>query len=182
MNFQGHSKYIDLSDEHISPLIFLQTQKVNSRQWSKIFDRDTDGVKEMEIKDREYTIIDLVNQCHDFSRDYSMMKDVKLPQVLRKMMEQQGIKAKELAKKVGLPYSTVASYLSGQKSTYDVSHLSRLADFFKVDIETLVFDKPAPKSNLNALPRQTIFSNWCKVTIETIASDPLPLKVEGDDE
>lgn len=120
------------------------------------------------------TFVDMVNHSHDLSRQNTVMKQVKLPHVLKKLMDQQGIKAKALAKKVGLPYSTVASYLSGNKSTYDVSHLSRLADHFGVDLETLLFDTQAAKPNLNALPRTTVFSNWCKVTIETIAAEPPP--------
>jgi transcriptional regulator with XRE-family HTH domain len=182
MNFWRDRKYIDLSRSFFSPLLFLQAENVNSRQWSKIHDRDTGEAKEMEIKVPESTLIDLLNQSHDFVRNYSMMKNVKLPLVLKRLMDQQDIKAKELAKKVGLPYSTVASYLSGKKATYDVSHLSRLAEFFKVDLETLVFDKPSAKLNLNALPRTTVFSNWCRVTIETIAADIIPPKVEDKDE
>ena len=203
MNLSVHAKDIGLSASSFQTLTFLQTKNVGSRSYISIYERDTGKGTTMEnesgkhkslleifqssddgsffLKNGKSVLVDLPHRGHDSSRNLIEMKEVKLPQVLKKLMEQQGIKAKPLAKKVGLPYSTVASYLSGQKSTYDVSHLSKIADYFGVDLETLLFDSPVKKLNLNALPRTTVFSNWCKVTIETIAAEPPTEKQGGKD-
>ena len=108
------------------------------------------------------------------------MKNVMLPEVLKKLMKAKGINLRSLSKDCGIPVSTLSTYLDAKKATYDPKHLSALASFFNVTLDYLLFESEQAAINLSNLPTENVFEGWLKVKIERAV--PLKGPRKGDKE
>jgi transcriptional regulator with XRE-family HTH domain len=97
-----------------------------------------------------------------------MANNVKIHKVLKSLMEEQGLTTAKLSKITGIPNSTLASYLSDLKASYNPSHLLMLAEHFQVSLEYLLTSKVSSSANLKSLPLEKIFSGYLKVNIERV--------------
>lgn len=97
-----------------------------------------------------------------------MDNNVKIHKVLQGLMEEKGLTTAKLSKKIGIPNSTLASYLSGVKASYNPSHLLLLAEHFNVSLEYLLTSKDSSAVGLKSLPLEKIFSGYLKVNIERV--------------
>lgn len=94
-----------------------------------------------------------------------VMKTIALPKTLKKLMSDQGISLRRLAKETRISQSTLSGYMNGSKKTYDPQHLGTLADHFGVSVDYLLFGKKA-NFNLKSIPSKKLFSKIVRLTIE----------------
>jgi len=85
---------------------------------------------------------------------------------LRKLLKDKGLSAKSLSKSIGIPSSTISSYLAGKKATYSPEHLAALSQYFGVTVDFLLFGNSPDVSSLNSLQTEGVFEGWLKVKIE----------------
>ncbi len=127
---------------------------------------------ESELK---YTIVIKAAQLNEVSRKLTQMSkkmSVQINKVLKQLMGVKGINAKELAKLSAIPQSTLSSYLSGVKASYEPNHLYNLSTVFDVSIEFLLFGKERDAGAiLNGLTTEQIFTGFLKVKIERVIPD-----------
>jgi len=95
----------------------------------------------------------------------------KLPTVLKRLMNERSVSARALAKATGISASTLSTYLAGKKTAYKAEHLKQLADYFSVNLDTLLFDRKAASKNFSSLKTEKVFSGWAKITVEKLAVD-----------
>ena len=107
------------------------------------------------------------------SRSAHEMKAVKLPDVVKKLMQKKGVSARTLSRACEIPMSTMSSYLTGRKASYSPQHLMALAEFFSVSVEYILTGKERSPVNLELLPTSPVFAGWLKVKVERyIPSEP----------
>lgn len=138
------------------------------KQGSKVSNTSMDTVS---------TRIDLAHVAQTYGRNRDAMKQVKFHSILKKLMDERKISSRALAKKVGIPHSTISSYLSGKKASYSAEHIGLLATFFNVSSDYLLFGKENPLAVLNELNVEELFSGWLKVRVERA----IPNKKDEDD-
>lgn len=71
---------------------------------------------------------------------------------------------KDLAKAVGIPYSTLGAYTGSKKATYQAEHLLKLAQFFDVSTDYLLTGE-SRTTGLDELPTELFYKGWLKVSI-----------------
>lgn len=98
-------------------------------------------------------------------REIGVMKPC-LSQNLKRLLEGRGLSAKSLAKEIGVPPSTISSYLAGKKATYSPEHLAAISQYFEVTVDYLLFGKGLDVPSLNTIQTEDIFEGWLKVKIE----------------
>ncbi len=110
------------------------------------------------------TIIELPYGSQDIRRSKEDMKTVLLPKILKKLMKDNELSVRQLAKDCKVPLSTISSYLSDPKASYSPEHLACLSDYFEVSIDYLLFGKTKP-DGLSTLPTELVYQGWLKVKI-----------------
>ncbi len=101
---------------------------------------------------------------------------MKLDIILKSLMEEKGVSAREVARACKVPQSTVMSYLSG-RGTQRPEHILCLAEYFGTSMEYLLFGKDRKGPTLEDVFTESVFSGWLKVRIERA----LPNKRIGED-
>ncbi len=129
------------------------------------------------IKDTPTTIVDSAHNRANSHRESGMEIEVKLHQVLKKLMGSRGVSARALAKACKMPSSTLASYLAGKKASYNPEHLACLADYFQVTTDYLLFAREESTASLNVLQVEQLFEGWLRVKVERAI--PTKKKTEG---
>lgn len=99
------------------------------------------------------------------------MKKAKLNEILKKLIDDKGVKLAQVAKATGIPASTVASYLHGKKAAYNPDHILALSDYFNVTTDFLLSGQNSKLNSLNSLKTSEVFSGWLKVKIERAIPD-----------
>lgn len=93
------------------------------------------------------------------------MKKVRLDKILEKLLKEHNISARELARQVGIPQSTLNNYLSGRGPTKPEQILA-IAKYFNVSMELLLFGEDDRPPTLNDVLTEGLFEGWLKVKIE----------------
>ncbi len=107
------------------------------------------------------------------------MKKLKLPQVLRKLIADKGLPARQIAREVGIPQSTLNNYLSGRGPTKP-EQVHALAQYFGCSMELLLFGEDTRPPTLDEVLTQGVFDGWLRVKIERAV--PHKRKVNTDDD
>lgn len=94
------------------------------------------------------------------------MKKAKLNEILKRLIEDKGVKLAQVSKATGIPASTVASYLHGKKAAYNPDHILALSEYFNVTADFLLSGQSSKLHSLNSLKTSEIFAGWVKVRIE----------------
>lgn len=92
------------------------------------------------------------------------MQALKLQFVLKNLMTSQKISLRDLAKKTGVPHSTIASYLRGGGSGKP-EHILALSKFFSCSMEYLLFGKDEREPSFSEVATDELFDGWLQVTI-----------------
>jgi len=130
------------------------------------------------IVEKIFTKVNTPIDNNNLGRMLSRMKAVMLPEILKKLMKDKNINMRSLSKGCGIPVSTLSTYLSAKKATYDPAHLFTLASFFSVTLEYLLFGNERTPLDLGSLPTESVFEGWLKVKIERA----IPVKGKKDEE
>lgn len=93
------------------------------------------------------------------------MKKIRLPQVLRKLIADKGLPARQIAREVGIPQSTLNNYLSGRGPTRP-EQVHALAQYFGCSMEFLLFGEDTRPPSLDEVLTTGLFEGWLKVKIE----------------
>lgn len=108
------------------------------------------------------------------------MKKVKLPQVLRKLIADKGMPARQIAREVGIPQSTLNNYLSGRGPTKP-EQIHALAQFFGVSMEALLFGEDSRPPTLSEVLTEGLFDGWLRVKIERAIPDKRKIQNRDED-
>jgi transcriptional regulator with XRE-family HTH domain len=95
---------------------------------------------------------------------------MELQRVLKALMKERGLTFRQLSDATGVPMSSLKDWASGAFPR-DLDGVRKVAQFCDVSFEYLVFGTEATgpaslESVLNAIPTNTLFSGWVKVSIE----------------
>lgn len=101
----------------------------------------------------------------DVTSEKRNMQEMKLQTVLKNLMAAKNISSlRDLAKKTGVPHSTIASYLRGGGSGKP-EHILALAKFFSCSMEYLLFGKDDRPTTFTDVATEEIFDGWLQVTV-----------------
>lgn len=83
--------------------------------------------------------------------------EIKLSEVLTKEIKNRRITLTDLSKTLSIPATLLVEWRSGRlPSGRSMLHLKKLADFFCLSLEELIFDKPEPEKMILA---STVFND-----------------------
>lgn len=108
-----------------------------------------------------------------------MSKELKLHRILKRLMEQKGLSARELSRKTKVPPSTLSSLMAGGKPQ-KLDHILALAEFFGTSMEMLLYGVDNRPPSLDEVLTEGVFSGWLKVEIKRAIPDKR--KIKSDDE
>lgn len=94
-----------------------------------------------------------------------VMSKLKLHSILKTLMNDKGVSAREVSRACDIPQSTVVSYLSG-RGTQSPEHILKLAEYFGTSMEHLLFGKDRNVPTLDDVLTEGIFDGWLRVKIE----------------
>jgi transcriptional regulator with XRE-family HTH domain len=84
------------------------------------------------------------------------MYEIKIGQVLKRVLRAQGVKLKEVSRNTGIPYSTLHTWYENRQPK-DILKAQLLADHLDLTLHELLFDQPDSREKKpNAeIPKQT---------------------------
>ncbi len=94
-----------------------------------------------------------------------MAKELKLHQVLKRLMTKKGLSARELSRQTKVPPSTLSSLMAGGKPQ-KLDHVLALAEYFGTSMEFLLYGSDRRPPTLEEIATEDIFEGWLKVKIE----------------
>jgi len=94
-----------------------------------------------------------------------MSKELKLHRILKQLMEQKGINARELSRKTKVPPSTLSSLMAGGRPQ-KLDHVLALAEYFGTSMEMLLYGSDRRPPTIEELATEGIFEGCLKVKIE----------------
>lgn len=103
-----------------------------------------------------------------------MSKELKLHKVLKNLMSEKEISARELSRHTKVPPSTLSSLLAGGKPQ-KLEHILSLAEFFGTSMEALLYGVDRRLPTLEEVATEGVFEGWLKVKIERA----IPTKRKG---
>ncbi len=95
--------------------------------------------------------------------------ELQLNLVLRRMMKQQKISLRQLAKETGIKPSTLSGWSNGV-SPRDLSEVLVCARYFKMSLEQILFDQQPDSASLENFLTEDVFNGFLKVTIQKVIS------------
>lgn len=106
------------------------------------------------------------------------MKKHKLSKVLKALIENRDISARELSRATKVPQATITSFLSGRSSNKP-EHLLAIATYFDVSLEYLLFGEDREREpGLSELLTEGVFDGWLRVKIERAIPGKKKIKIE----
>lgn len=108
-----------------------------------------------------------------------MGKELKLHRMLKRLMEQKGINARELSRQTKVPPSTLSNLMAGGKPQ-KLDHVLALAEYFGTSMEMILYGSDRRQPTLDEVMTEGVFSGWLKVEIKRAIPDKR--KVASDDE
>lgn len=108
------------------------------------------------------------------------MKKARLDLVLRRLLDDRKISARQLSRDTGIPQSTITSFMSN-RGLHKPDHLYILAQYFGVSMETLLFGKDDRPPSLNEVLTEGVFEGWLKVKIERAIPNKRKTRVDDDE-
>lgn len=99
-----------------------------------------------------------------------MARTLKLREVLKALLQQHAMSARQLSRETGVPPATIASYLAG-RGQLRPEQVALVADRFGVSLDYLLFGQDVRATTLENISTQELFSGWLKVRIERAVPD-----------
>lgn len=106
------------------------------------------------------------------------MKKIKLDKTLEKLLKENNISARELARQTGIPQSTLNNFLSG-RGPHKPEQILAIAKHFSVSMELILFGEDDRPPTLNDVLTEGLFEGWLKVKIERAVPNAKKIK-KGD--
>lgn len=94
-----------------------------------------------------------------------------ISKVLDQVMKRNKISLRKLSKDSGIPLSTLSSYCTAKKASYNPDHLIKLSEVLDISLDYLLTGQERQSINLENLPLEKIFSGYFKIKIEKIITD-----------
>ena len=98
------------------------------------------------------------------------MKKVKLHIVLKRLLVERQISARELGRSTGIAQSTITSIMSN-RGLHKPEHLFAISQYFGVSLETLLFGTDDRPPTLSDVLTTAVFDGWLRVKIEAAVPD-----------
>lgn len=103
---------------------------------------------------------------------------VQLDKILGRLLKENGLSARELSRRVGIPQSTLNNFLSG-RGPHKPEQILSIAKYFNVSMELLLFGEDDRPPSLNDVLTEGLFEGWLKVKIERAIPNTKKIK-KGD--
>jgi len=97
--------------------------------------------------------------------DNESVPPLKIDRVLKKLLSERNVTAREVSRATGVPQSTLASLMSG-KSSHKPEQILSIARYFGISMETLLFGFDEREPSLSEILTEDVFQGWVKVRIE----------------
>lgn len=94
-----------------------------------------------------------------------------ISQVLDQLMKRKKISLRKLSQLTTIPLSTLSSYCTAKKASYNPDHLIKLSEVLDVSLDFLLTGQERQAINLENLPLEKIFSGYFKIKVEKIITD-----------
>lgn len=94
-----------------------------------------------------------------------------ISQVLDQLMKRKKISLRKLSQLTEIPLSTLSSYCTAKKASYNPDHLIKLSEVLDVSLDFLLTGQERQAINLENLPLEKIFSGYFKIKVEKIITD-----------
>lgn len=98
-------------------------------------------------------------------------KQSDISQVLDQLMKRKKISLRKLSQMTAIPLSTLSSYCTAKKASYNPDHLIKLSEVLDVSLDFLLTGQERQAINLENLPLEKIFSGYFKIKVEKIITD-----------
>lgn len=108
------------------------------------------------------------------------MKKVKLHTILKKLIEDKQVSARQVARDCELAQSTLNSLLSG-RSPAKPEQVLALARYFGTSMEFLLFGEDHRPPTLDEVLTQGLFDGWLRVKIEKAVPNKRKVTVADED-
>ena len=108
------------------------------------------------------------------------MKKVKLHIILKKLIEDKRVSARQVARDCGLAQSTLNSLLSG-RSPAKPEQVLALARYFGTSMEFLLFGSDDRPPTLDEVLTEGVFDGWLRVKIERAVPNKRKIKISEED-
>lgn len=95
-------------------------------------------------------------------------KQSNMSAVLLGLMKKKKLSIRALSQKTGIPASTIGSYTTAKKASYNPDHLIKLAEAFDCSLDFLLTGQERQRVNLENLPLEQVFSGYFKIKLEKI--------------
>jgi len=105
------------------------------------------------------------------------MKKVKLDKILKKLIKDKGVSARQVSRDCKIAQSTLTNFLSG-RGPHKPEQVLTLAKYFGVSMEFLLFGVDERPPTIDEVMTQGLFEGWLKVKIERAV--PNKRKFESD--
>ena len=108
------------------------------------------------------------------------MKKVKLHTILKKLIQDKKVSAREVSRSCGIPQSTITNFLSG-RGPHRPEQVLKLANYFGCSMEFLLFGEDDRPPTLDEVMTQGLFEGWLKVKIEKAVPNKRKTDVVDDE-
>ena len=97
---------------------------------------------------------------------------VVLSKTLKTLLLKKKMTAKAFSREIGIPNSTIASYLAGSKATYQLEHIIAIADYFGCSVDFLLRGAEVRDLDLRNLKLEDLFDGFVKIKIQRVLQEP----------
>ena len=97
-----------------------------------------------------------------------MSKTIKIHLVLRRLLQERGLTTSQLSKQVGLPNSTIATWLQADCKPTDVSKIAVVAEYFGIGMHRLLFDQEETATPLTGIQTEIVLDGFYRLRLEKV--------------
>jgi transcriptional regulator with XRE-family HTH domain len=97
---------------------------------------------------------------------------MKLSETLNKYLKTKKLTVSQLAKKSGVPQSTIFGWVHHDRSVKNIDDLKKVCDVLEVALHQILYGEPDPYESSSEELLQEIFSGDVKVTLHRIIKKP----------
>jgi transcriptional regulator with XRE-family HTH domain len=95
-------------------------------------------------------------------------KELKISEVLPRLLEKRGLSLRELSRQTGIPQRTVAEWAKPGSKPSDVTAIKKCADLLQVSTDFLLWGEDSNPVNFESLPTDVILEGLYRIKLEKI--------------
>lgn len=96
------------------------------------------------------------------------MSNLRIHVVLKRLLEERKVTSTQLSKVVGIPKSTISTWLLPTAKPTDVEQIQKVAKFFKISMSQLLFDEVESGNGLQAVQTELVLDGYYRLRLEKI--------------